>query len=91
MRRLRLRITDSPLPRRIVMPIINSRLVVNRVLRVRQVEDDGRVRPATAAVGELLGEVHGAVEAEAAIVVDIDPVGLEVRRGVDDGNLKRNC
>lgn len=62
--------------------------VVLRVLGVSQIKDDRRMRLATTPVRKLIRELDGAVEAEAPVVEDIDPVSLEVRGGVDDGDLK---
>ena len=64
-----------------------SRLVVNRLLRISEVEDDSGVRLRATAVGELLGEVDGTVEAERAVVVDVDVQRLEVGGSVDDANI----
>jgi len=65
-------------------------LVVLGVLGISQVEDDGRVRASTTAVaGEDALEIDGPVEAEAAVVEDIDPVRLVVARSVEDGDLER--
>jgi len=47
------------------------------------------VRLAAAAVGELAAEVDGAVEAQAAVVEDVDVQRLEVGGGVDDADRAR--
>ena len=64
-------------------------LIVLRVLGVGQVKDNGRVRLRTAAIREFLLEVNAAVEAHAAVLVEVDVQGLEIRRGVDDADLAR--
>ena len=61
--------------------------VVDRILRVSEIKDHTRVRLSTTTVGELLGEVNGAVERKAAILVEIDVERLIVSRGVDDTNF----
>ena len=58
-------------------------LVVNRLLRISEVKDDSGVRLRATTVGELLGEVDGAVEAERAVVVNVNVQCLEVCRSVD--------
>ena len=58
-------------------------LVVNRLLRISEVKDDSGVRLRATTVGELLGEVDGAVEAERAVVVNVNIQCLEVCRSVD--------
>ena len=58
-------------------------LVVNRLLRISEVKDDSGVRLRATTVGELLGEVDGAVEAERAIVVNVNVQRLEVCRSVN--------
>lgn len=63
------------------------RLVVNRVLRISEVEDDRRVRLRATTVGKLPGEVDGAVEAERAIIVDVNVQRLEVGGSVDDTDI----
>jgi hypothetical protein len=45
------------------------------------------VRPAAAAVGKDARELDSAVEAEAAVLEDVDPVRLVVGGGVDNGDL----
>lgn len=47
-------------------------LVVVRVVGIRQIKDDTRVWLGATAVGKLLGKVNRAIEAEAAVVVDVD-------------------
>lgn len=47
-------------------------LIVNRVLRVRKVEDNGGVRLRTAAIREFLLEVDSTVEAHAAVLVEVN-------------------
>jgi len=64
-----------------------NRLVVDRLLRISKVEDDSGVRLRATAVGKLLGEVDGAVEAERAIIVNVNVQRLEVSRSVDDANV----
>lgn len=39
---------------------------------IRQIKDDTRVWLGATAVGKLLGKVNRAIEAEAAVVVDVD-------------------
>ena len=58
-------------------------LVVDRLLRISEVKDDSGVRFRATTVGELLGEVDGAVEAERAVVVNVNVQCLEVCRSVD--------
>ena len=66
-------------------------LVVLRVLRISEIEDDRRVRTRTTTVARKDGlEVNRAVEAQAAVVQDIDPVRLVVARRVKDRNLSPN-
>lgn len=62
-------------------------LVVNRLLRISEVKDDSGVRLRATTVGELLGEVDGAVEAERAIVVNVNVQRLEVCRSVDHADV----
>ena len=62
-------------------------LVVNRVLGIAQVKDNTGVRLGSTTSRELLVKVNGAVEAETAVVVDVDVQGLEVSRGVDVADL----
>lgn len=62
-------------------------LVVDRVLRVSEVEDNRRVRLRATTVGEFPGEVDGAVKAERAIIVDVNVQRLEVGRSIDDTNV----
>ena len=64
-----------------------NRLVVDRLLRVSEVKDDSGVRLRATTVGKLLGEVDGAVEAERAIIVNVNVQRLEVSRSVDDANV----
>lgn len=64
-------------------------LVVLGVLGVGQVKDDGRVRLGAAAVRKLAREVDAAVEAEAAVVEDVNVQGLEVGGRVDDADVAR--
>ena len=64
-----------------------NRLVVDRLLGVSEVENDSGVRLRATAVGKLLGEVDGAVEAERAIIVNVNVQRLEVSRSVDDANV----
>jgi hypothetical protein len=52
--------------------------VVERLHGIRRVIDDNRVELASAAVGELLAEIDGAVEAQAAVGVDVDVQRPEV-------------
>ena len=62
-------------------------LVVDRVLRVSEVEDNRRVRLRANTVGEFPGEVDGAVKAERAIIVDVNVQRLEVGGSVDDTDV----
>ncbi len=63
-------------------------LVVNRVVRIRQVKDDGRVRTgASSRGGKDLLEVDSAVEAETAVREDINPMALVIARSVQDRDL----
>lgn len=64
-------------------------LVVLGVLGVAQVKHDRRVRLGATAVGKLAREVDAAVEAEAAVVEDVNVQGLEVGGRVDDANVAR--
>lgn len=61
--------------------------VVVRLVRVSQVEDYSAVWLSSASVGKLGGEVDAAVETQAAIRKDINPLRLKIGRGVDDTNL----
>lgn len=47
------------------------------------------MRLCTTAVGELLLEVDGAVEAHAAVLVKVNVKGLEISRGIDDADIAR--
>lgn len=62
-------------------------LVVVRVVRISQIEDNSRVRPAAATLRELSQEVDAAVEAQAAIFKDVNPLRLEVRRSVNNADI----
>lgn len=64
-------------------------LVVVRLVRIRQVKDDRTVRPRATSFWELAEEVDAAVEAQAAVRENIDPLRLEVGRRVDDTNAAR--
>lgn len=64
-----------------------SYLVVDRLLRISKIEDDSGVRLRATAVGELLGEVDGAVEAERAVIVNVNVQRLEVGGSVDDTDV----
>ena len=64
-----------------------NRLVVDRLLRISKVEDDSGVRLRATAVGKLLGEVDGAVEAERAVIVNVNVQRLEVGGSVDDTDV----
>ena len=64
-----------------------NRLVVDRLFGVSEVENDSGVRLRATTVGKLLGEVDGAVEAERAVVVDVNVQGLEVCGSVDDTDV----
>jgi hypothetical protein len=69
-------------------PRTRDPLVVLGVLGVSEVKDDGAVRSGTTAgLGEDVLKVNRAVEAEGAVLVDVDPVTLVVTRSVDDGDL----
>lgn len=64
-------------------------LVVLGVLGVSKVKDDSTVRSGTTAgLGEDVLKVNRAVEAERAVLVDVDPVALVVTGSVDDGDLE---
>lgn len=66
-------------------------LVVLGVLWVSEVKDDNTVRSGTATgLGEDVLKVNRAVEAEGAVVVDVDPVALVITRCVDDGDLQKD-
>jgi hypothetical protein len=65
---------------------LNS-LVVDRVLRISEVEDDRRVRLRATTVGELPSKIDGAVEPERAIIVDVNVQRLEVGGSVDDTDV----
>lgn len=45
------------------------------------------MRPGTTTLRELIQEINAAVEAQATVIVDVDPLGLEVGRSVDDADL----
>ena len=62
-------------------------LVVDRLFRISEVEDDSKLRLRATAVGELLGEVDGAVEAERAVIVNVNVERLEVCESVDDTDV----
>lgn len=61
--------------------------VVDRMIRIRQIKDNRRMWLRATAVGKLLGKVDRAVEAQTAVVVEVDVQRLEVSRGVDDTDL----
>jgi len=65
-------------------------LVINRILRIRQVKNDTRMRPRTtpAACKDLL-KVNRSVEVERAILVNIDPVSLVVTRCIQHRDIAR--
>lgn len=54
---------------------------------IGQIKDHTGVRLSTTTVREFLAEVNGTVEAQAAIVIDIDVKSLEVSRSIDDAYL----
>lgn len=64
-----------------------SRLVVEWLVGVSQIEDDSAVRPTATTLWEFRQEVDAAVEAQAAIWVDVNPLCLEVSRGVDNADI----
>lgn len=69
-------------------PRTRDPLVVLGVLGVSKVKDDSTVRSGTTAgLGKDVLKVNGAVEAEGAIIVDVNPVALVVTGSVDDGDL----
>lgn len=65
------------------------RLVVVRLVRIRQIKDDRAMRPRATSLWELAEEVDAAVEAQAAVRENIDPLRLEVGRRVNDTNAAR--
>jgi hypothetical protein len=67
--------------------VISKYLVVNRVLRISEIEYNSRVRLRTTTIGKLLGEIDGAIKPERAILIDINVQCLEVCRSVDDTNV----
>lgn len=66
-----------------------SSLVVLGILGIGKVKDDGRVRLSSSPVAVLLIEVDGAVEVERAVLLNIDPLRLEVGGRIDDGDGTR--
>lgn len=68
------------------MDINSHRLVIVWFVGVSQIEDDRAVRPSPTPLRELAQEVNAPVERKATIGQDINPLGLEVRRRVDNTN-----
>lgn len=64
-------------------------LVVLRILRICEIEDDRRVRLRATAVSELAAEVDATIETQAAIVQNVDVECFEVSWRVDDADLAR--
>ncbi len=61
------------------------------VVRVGEIVDDRRMRPsATARPGEDGFKVDGAIEMQAAVWEDIDPVSLVVTRCIEDRDLRQS-
>lgn len=77
-----LRVYCSPVSRQSA-----SALVVERVLGISQIKDDTGVGLSTTTVLKLLAKVNSPVEAQAAILIDIDVQSLEVSGSIDDANL----
>lgn len=70
-------------------PKYSSHLVVDRVLGISQIEDDGAVRTSTTtAVSKNVLKVNGSVETQRTVLVDIDPMALVITRGVENGDLQ---
>ena len=64
--------------------------VILRVGRIRQIKDDGRVRPSTTPrAAEDLLEVDSSVEAKRTVRQDVNPVTLIVARSVEDRDLTK--
>lgn len=57
------------------------------MIRVREIKHHTGVRLGTSSVGKLVRKVNGAVEAQAAIVINVYVQRLEISRGVDDADL----
>ena len=68
---------------------MSTKLIVQRLRGIRQIEHDARVGLGAAAVGKLLAKVDGPVEVQAAVIEDVDVERLEVGRRVDDSDLAR--
>lgn len=62
-------------------------LVIDRLVRVRQVKDDTGMRLSAAVLGEGGREIDRAVEIKAPIVIDVDVKSFEVCGGVDEANI----
>lgn len=62
--------------------------VILRVSRVRQVENDRRMRPGTTTItSEDILKVNSSVEAQTTVRQDINPMTLVVSRSVQDRDL----
>ena len=57
------------------------------VVRIRKVKDGRGVRLGTTSVLEVIGKVDGPVEAQAAVIQNVDVQGLEIGGGVDQSNV----
>lgn len=65
----------------------NPCLVIVRLLRVSQIENNTRVRLSSATLRELFAEINGPVETQTAVLVDVNVQRLEISRRVDDTDV----
>lgn len=66
---------------------MSANLVVKRLLRIREIKNNTRMRLRSTTVRKLLAKVNSPVEAEASILIEVNVQRLEVSRGVDQTNL----
>ena len=62
-------------------------LVIVRLVRIRKIKDNSTVRPPYTTFGKLRQKVNTAVEAQASIKQNINPLGLKVRGSVDSADI----
>ena len=62
-------------------------LIIDRLLRVSEIENHSGVRLGSTTVRELVAEINGPVEVQTAVFVDIDVQRLEVSRRVNDTDV----
>lgn len=70
-----------------LLPTKDNSLVVDRILRIRQIKDHNRMRLRTTTIRKLLREVNTPIKVHTSVLIEVDVQRLKVSGRVDESDL----